>query len=877
MKKILSLFLVFAIAITIFNGITVSAATKSGSCGETLTWTLDDNGVLTISGTGDIPDYRQYGEGSAPWHRDQKIGTVKKIIIGDGVVNIGSYAFSGCWEAESVKIGKGVKQIRHSAFYGCRALESVTIPDNVTTLGDSAFYHCDNLKNAVIGNGITSIEQYTFASCALESVTFGKNVSSIERYAFAWNKIKNLVIPDSILSIGSHAFDGSPVETLYIGKNLKNASDLFINTENLEKIKVSPENPYLTAKNNCLIANKKLIFAGKNFCIPNVTEISNYAFYGRDDITSIEIPASIRRVDSYAFKFCNNITDVYYGGTENQWIWMKNNSSNIDCPLFTANVHYNSVLKIATGNCDGINWAIDGEGTLTINGNGKVCMNCGFREHKEEIKKCVISDGITSIYNHAFNGCTSLKEITIPATVKSIKYQAFKNVSLENIIFTGTDEEWYAIEKQTYNDTLYTADISFAEKVAPEFSFESNTLSVDKRLASSVKVGIAYIGEEEFDTVNGTWEDFVSKGKKYPDTNTSAGYNLYKDLESKAFYQNGNYAAFLKYTDSFENTTVRYFAFTVTNAEELTLVFKFDEADGRLKFESNNIKEYKIGVSYHGNYDFDAENPDWDKFIENGMNYTYLNGSSGYALFKNVCPIKTYKTPGNYAAFLKYINEKGETVAEYLTFTITPDFVKPVLEFDKVTGTLKVTQNDAENYRIGVSYIGNSNFFPWKDSWSTFESNGKNYKEVNGSAGYVAYNNTCPTKVYRTAGNYQAFIKYTDNTGTTQCDYIVFNVGSPVISFDSATNTLALDAMGFENVKVGAAYIGDQVFTVGKDDWNEFVTRGKKYTALNGDSGYAVYKNFSHRTYNTKGNYVAFVKYVNRGLTCYEYITFTVA
>ena len=98
----------------------------SGTCGENLTWKLTDDGTLTISGTGYMPNYNGdsniYNSASngAPWFMQRaKITSVK---IEDGVKNIGDFAF-----------------------YDCTSLTSITIPNSVTNIGSNAFGHCTNL------------------------------------------------------------------------------------------------------------------------------------------------------------------------------------------------------------------------------------------------------------------------------------------------------------------------------------------------------------------------------------------------------------------------------------------------------------------------------------------------------------------------------------------------------------------------------------------------------------------------------------------------------------------------------------------------------------------------------------------------------------
>ena len=118
----------------------------SGTCGakgSNLTWTLDSEGVLTISGSGGMHDYD--GPSSPPWYRSRSM--VKSAVIADGVTSIGEWAFFGCGSLTSVTIPNSVTSIGRYAFYYCTSLTSVTIPDSVTSIGGSAFYNCTSLTD----------------------------------------------------------------------------------------------------------------------------------------------------------------------------------------------------------------------------------------------------------------------------------------------------------------------------------------------------------------------------------------------------------------------------------------------------------------------------------------------------------------------------------------------------------------------------------------------------------------------------------------------------------------------------------------------------------------------------------------------------------
>ncbi|MCD7861819.1 MAG: leucine-rich repeat domain-containing protein, partial [Oscillospiraceae bacterium] len=113
----------------------------SGTCGDDLTWVLE-NGVLTISGTGEMKDYSipQY----VPWN--ESTSSITTVIIEDGVTTIGCNAFNRC-KLTSITIPDSVTYIGDWAFCVCSSLTSVTIGHGVTTIGDWAFYECSSLTS----------------------------------------------------------------------------------------------------------------------------------------------------------------------------------------------------------------------------------------------------------------------------------------------------------------------------------------------------------------------------------------------------------------------------------------------------------------------------------------------------------------------------------------------------------------------------------------------------------------------------------------------------------------------------------------------------------------------------------------------------------
>jgi exopolysaccharide biosynthesis protein len=128
---------------------------KQGSCGEALTWSLDDDGTLTIDGDGKMTDYSE--KSSAPW--DELAQDIVSIHVGAKVETIGAYAFSGLEKVESVTFDdeSELTEIRDFAFSGCKALKTVELPEKLEKIGQGAFEKCEKLELVKLQESVTSI------------------------------------------------------------------------------------------------------------------------------------------------------------------------------------------------------------------------------------------------------------------------------------------------------------------------------------------------------------------------------------------------------------------------------------------------------------------------------------------------------------------------------------------------------------------------------------------------------------------------------------------------------------------------------------------------------------------------------------------------
>ena len=297
-KRLLSILLVLCMVCTLLPVSAFAAdITDSGTCGENLTWTLDENGLLTISGEGDMPNY----EWSYPlWHANKD--KIKSIVIDDGVTSVGRYAFGSCPSLTSVEIPDSVTRIGQEAFYYCPSLTSVVIPDSVTDIDRWAFAFCRNLTSVTIGNSVTSIGDYAFNGCSsLTSVTIPDSVMYIWQDAFAnCSSLTDVEIGGGVMFIDGYVFGDC-------GK--------------LTNINVSENNErYASVDGVLFIKDMNVLFfypAGKcgAYTVPDgITYIYDDAFINCYGLTSVTIPESVTSLDGSTFVGCSSLTEAKFEG-----------------------------------------------------------------------------------------------------------------------------------------------------------------------------------------------------------------------------------------------------------------------------------------------------------------------------------------------------------------------------------------------------------------------------------------------------------------------------------------------------------------------------------------------------------------------------------
>lgn len=238
-NKIVSI--VLALLVFVISAAPICSATEvKGKCGPDCTYTLSDDGVLCISGTGTIT--KKFSE-------DEQINKeIKKIVIEDGIETIGKESFAHLKHQKleivlpdslieigeqafdysltsNIQFPENLKKIGDDAF-GDNYLEHVFLPDSLEELGMYAFAGGKYIKEVRFPIHMTTIPAYSFASCAeIRTIEWPQNLEKIDEYAFANCQFEEFKIPDMVKTVAATAFDDcSRLKTITIGKSVRKIS-----------------------------------------------------------------------------------------------------------------------------------------------------------------------------------------------------------------------------------------------------------------------------------------------------------------------------------------------------------------------------------------------------------------------------------------------------------------------------------------------------------------------------------------------------------------------------------------------------------------------------------------------------------------------------
>ena len=435
-----------------------------GECGNDATWSLTEEGVMTVSGTGEM---WMYDDNYAPWYdyRDRII----TLVIEEGITYIGDYAFARCYLIETVEIPDTVEAIGMEAFFDCDSLTEITIPASVSDLNLS-FYGCDSLTAIWVDE---NNPYYCSDACG---VVYNKDQTAL------------VYAPDALTG----AYTVSAATTNIYPQAFENCFELTSVTLPVGLEKISSY-----AFSCC--------FSLESIEIPDtVTLVEWGAFSSCSSLKSVKLSSGLSYIDNYLFCYCNALTEIV----------IPDGVTTIHSEAFTGCESLASV-KLPSGLTDIGAGAFVGCTALT-----EIDIPDGVEEIRaytfasSGLTTLVIPDGVTDIQDYAFEYCEDLTTVVMPASVEYIAYEAFLACeSLTDVYYMGTEAQWNEILIESDNEPLTNANIHFNWNTEPEITKLENT-------ASGVKV--------TWDAVDGAenYRLFVKTSKGWATVGTTTDTSL---------------------------------------------------------------------------------------------------------------------------------------------------------------------------------------------------------------------------------------------------------------------------------------------------------------------------------------------------------------
>lgn len=427
---------------------------------------------------------------------------IKEVCLPTTLKSIGIEAFNGCANLNNVTLPDGLETLSDSAFSNCDSIESLHIPASVTSLGyGRVARNCPSLTlltvdegnvkytssgNCIIGKStktlimgckasvipddgsVEIINTGAFEQCGFTSFVIPEGVKEVGQNAF-WRctELTRISLPSTLTKISSAAFSFcEKLEALNIPSNVSTIEEsILIGCNSLTNLTVEAGNSKYYSVSNCIIEkSKKTLLAGcKASVIPgdgSVTRIGDNAFSFISEITSIAIPETIQSIghsafastglttvkipDSVAyiegntFSECKYLTDVKLSETA---IEIGDYAFNDCCRLENITIP-ESVERISSAafmGCTNLK-------NIILPSNLTVIWHRAFE--RCGLTQIEIPDNITEIYGSTFSDNNKLESVTISSNVTKIGEQAFYGcLSLKEIVFKGTLDEWNAIDK----------------------------------------------------------------------------------------------------------------------------------------------------------------------------------------------------------------------------------------------------------------------------------------------------------------------------------------------------------------------------------------------------------------------------------------------
>ena len=514
-KRFSACFLALVLLLGLLPGVRAEGAViASGTAGDDISWVLDDSYCLTLTGTGEMYDYKS---GTRPWQA--YVEQILSVEIGEGITSVGNYAFFSCDNLLSVSLPSTLVRAGIDSFSYCKVLSSVEFPDGMQELGVAIFFRCENLTRVVLPDSVTTIGRAAFEECPrLRDIQLPANLTTLEQGVLSdCVSLETLIIPEGVTSIGNYALSGcTSLTTLSIPKTVTSVDKSFYGCSSLERFDLDPANPAF-----CIDDQGALYTIGMDtlvsipggypgdFVIPDtVTTVREYAGYGCVAMTGLVIPDRVTDMGDYAFRDCGSLAQVsisesvstlprgcFYKCGSLTHVTVPDSVTVIEDSVFSwceslTRVDMPARLEVlgdAFFNCSALTDIAVPEGVTEL--KSRTFGNCfaletvtlpstlvSIGQHCftdcEKLRQINLPEGLTTIGIGAFIRCASLSELILPSTLTLLSRVAFYDSGLTTVTFTGsapTFEDSTVFERVTATVYYPANDPTWTEEVRQNY------------------------------------------------------------------------------------------------------------------------------------------------------------------------------------------------------------------------------------------------------------------------------------------------------------------------------------------------------------------------------------------------------------------------
>lgn len=401
----------------------------SGSCGEELTYTLTEDGTLTITGTGDMYDFSK--DKPSPWH-DQY--DVKKVVLNSGVLSIGSYAFYNMETITEVIFNSDLSAIYEYAFYGCKSLKSITFPANFSKLGAYAFASCELIESIRLPSSLNDLGVYCFKDCkSLSSLQLPSSVKYIPEGMFmGCTSLSEFPVTDKIESIDKFAFlDCTSLTSVLLSYKVRYIGEFALGY-------VTQDTGYLISAVQDYEIISYTPSVAQEYAVRNNLKFTEY--------DKVESDNGIISDDAtWRFSPLTGVLNIMGTGEMPDYLSFENTPYRVYRDYIKQVTFASGITKIGDNSFNGcVNL-----NTITFSKTISLIGNSAFKDTSVEVLEFPF--GISEIGDSAFENCIHLTGVKLSSGLKTIGENAFKgNLSLlsiyipENVITIGQNAIGYS-------------------------------------------------------------------------------------------------------------------------------------------------------------------------------------------------------------------------------------------------------------------------------------------------------------------------------------------------------------------------------------------------------------------------------------------------